>query len=86
MLNDFISYVKNRPLYVVVLCPNTSAVTRREEARSKKGYGVWSVEALDHVLRHETPQVGMWLDSSDWSPEETVNEIMNRLHDEALLS
>lgn len=85
MLNDFISYISNRPFYVVVLCPNTTVVAAREAARTKKGYGVWSVEELDGVLRKETPRIGMWLDSSEWSPEETVNEIIARLHNEALI-
>lgn len=86
MLHDFISYIQSRPLYVVVLCPNSSVVTLRESARVKKGYGVWTVEELDRLLRDETPRIGMWLDSSEWTPEETVNEILTRLQDEALLS
>lgn len=85
LLADFISYIKNRPLYVVVLCPSTAVVAAREAARAKKGYGIWSVEQLDAVLRNETPRIGMWLDSSEMSPEETVNEIINRLHDGALI-
>jgi len=69
-------------LYVVVLCPNTAVVAAREAARAKKGYGVWSVEQLDAVLRNETPRIGMWLDSSELSPEETVNEIIERFQEE----
>lgn len=44
LLSDFISYIRSRPLYVVVLCPNSSVVAAREAARTKKGYGVWSIE------------------------------------------
>ena len=69
-------------MYVVVLCPNTAVVAAREAARAKKGYGVWSVEQLDAVLRNETPRIGMWLDSSELSPEETVNEIIERFQEE----
>lgn len=86
MLKDFISFIQNRPFYVVVLCPNSSVVTQREAARSKKGYGAWTVTALDNVLRNETPRIGMWLDSSNLTPEQTVNEILKRAKDEALLS
>src|SRR5690606_26335973 len=85
VLKDFLSYVKSRPLYVVVLCPNPSAVVRREAGRAKKGYGDWSVEALDGVLRDETPRIGLWLDSSDLTAEETVAEIVKRLQDEAYI-
>ncbi|MDQ0876117.1 hypothetical protein QFZ77_004776 [Paenibacillus sp. V4I3] len=69
-----------------MFCTNSSVVTLRESARIKKGYGVWTVEGLDSLLRNETPRVGMWLDSSELTPEETVNEIITRLQDEALLS
>ncbi|MDF2671689.1 MAG: phosphotransferase [Paenibacillus sp.] len=84
MLNDFVSFIGSRPFYVVVLCPNSSVVTQREAARSKKGYGIWTVSALDSVLRNETPRIGMWLDSSELTPEQTVLEILNRYQDEAL--
>lgn len=86
MLEDFISYVRNRPLYLVVLCPSTHAVTLREAARPKKGYGVWTVEALNSVLLNETPRIGMWIDSSNITPEETVHEILARLDNEAKLN
>lgn len=86
MLNDFISFIQSRPFYVVVLCPNSSIVKQREAARLKKGYVVWTVEGLDSLLRNETPQIGMWIDSSELTPEETVIEIVTRLQDEALLT
>ncbi|CAM4404318.1 MAG: AAA family ATPase [Paenibacillus macerans] len=79
MLQEFISFVRNRPLDVVVLCPNKSVVAQREAARTKKGYGIWTVEALDNVLRKETLRTGMWLDSSNLTPEETVDEILGNL-------
>lgn len=85
MLNDFISYIRNRPFYVVVLCPNPDAVTRREAARPKKGYGEWTVEALDAVLRRETPRIGMWLDSSEMTAEETVSFIRNNIWRDGLI-
>ncbi|MBP1994461.1 AAA family ATPase [Paenibacillus eucommiae] len=84
MLNDFISFIQNRPLHVVVLCPNTTVVTERESARSKKGYGAWTVTGLDNVLRNETPPIGLWLDSSEWTAEQTVTEILKRSQEAAL--
>lgn len=86
MLNDFISFIQSRPFYVVVLCPNSSVVKQREAARLKKGYGAWTVEGLDSLLRNETPRIGMWFDSSELTPEETAIEILTRLQDEALLT
>ncbi|MCR8634562.1 AAA family ATPase [Paenibacillus radicis (ex Xue et al. 2023)] len=86
MLNDFISFIQSRPFYVVVLCPNSTVVKQREAARSKKGYGAWTVEGLDNLLRNETPRLGMWLDSSELTAEETVEEILRRFQDEAKLT
>ncbi|UHA76046.1 AAA family ATPase [Paenibacillus sp. 481] len=85
MLNEFISLVQSRPFYVVVLNPSSEAVTEREATRSKTGYVAWTVDALNSVLENETPRIGMWLDSSEWTPEETVEQIWARWQDEALV-
>lgn len=63
-------------LEVVVLCPSPGAVARREIARTKTGYGDWTVEALDAGLRRETPRIGLWLDTSDLTVDETVDRIL----------
>jgi chloramphenicol 3-O-phosphotransferase len=79
LLKDFISFIQHRPFYVVVLCPDPEVVALREAERPKKGYGIWTVTELDNVLREETPQIGIWLDSSKLSVEETVAQILKRL-------
>jgi hypothetical protein len=43
------------------------------------------VEALDHVLRSETPRIGLWLDTSNQTPEQTADEIIARMKDEAIV-
>ncbi|MFD6993686.1 AAA family ATPase [Streptomyces sp. NPDC059943] len=75
-LSRFVARVRTRPLYVVVLAPSTEAVRSREHARPKTGYGVWSVEALDHSLRTETPRIGLWLDTTKQTPAQTVSAIL----------
>ncbi|RIX60331.1 phosphotransferase [Paenibacillus nanensis] len=85
VLNDFVALIQNRPFYLVVLCPDAQTVAEREAGRHKKGYGLWSVAQLDHVLRHETPAIGMWLDTSRLTPEETVDAILKRAEGEALI-
>lgn len=85
LLHDFIAYVRCRPLYIVVLCPRADVVAEREAARAKTGYGVWTVAGLDDVLRKETPQLGLWLDSSGLTPEQTVDEIWRRAPQEAII-
>ncbi|MDX3385720.1 phosphotransferase [Streptomyces sp. V2] len=68
--------VRTRPLYVVVLAPDVRAVAAREAGRAKNGYGAWSVEALDRWLRERTPRIGLWLDTSGMTAEETVEKIL----------
>jgi hypothetical protein len=64
----------------VVLCPLPVVVAARERARAKTGYpDEASIAAFDHVLRAETPRIGYWLDSSDQSVTETVNQILTHL-------
>lgn len=62
-----------RPLHLVVLCPRPEAVAVREAARAKTGYTAFAVAQLDAVLRNETARVGLWIDSSDLTPAETVD-------------
>jgi hypothetical protein len=56
------------------------AITAREEGRGKTGYTVdFTVEEFDRVFRAETPPIGLWLDSSTLSVDETVDAILANL-------
>jgi len=67
-----------RPLYLVVLAPRPEVVRQRADSRGKvSGYGEWTVDALDEMLR-ATPRIGLWLDTSDQSAEESVDAIVAR--------
>ncbi len=81
-LGEFLTYtierIRTDPLYVVVLAPRPDAVARREAGRDKKAYGAFGVADLDAVLRAETPRIGLWLDSTDLTVEQTVDEILAR--------
>lgn len=66
------------PCRVIVLLPSIEAIRRREAARAAKGYRLWTVERLYALFEHETPRLGVWLDSSELTPEETVEEILAR--------
>lgn len=83
MLQETADMIRNRPLYVIVLTPRPEAVAQREAARPKKGYGLWTIADLDRGLREETPKIGLWLDSSDLSAEETVEQIWQKAWTEA---
>lgn len=78
-LEEVAGQIVGRPLHVIVLAPSVDVVEERERTREKAGYGDWSVAALDSVLRSETPQMGIWIDSSRQTPEETVDEILRRI-------
>lgn len=79
-LERFTAYVRSRPLYVVALVPRPDVIARREAEREKTAYspGRWTIEQLDDVLRRKTSRVGLWLDNSDQTPDETVEEILAR--------
>lgn len=81
-LEPYLAAISTRPLYLVVLAPSPDAVAAREAARAKSGYGSWTVGGLDHVLRERTPRLGLWLDSSGQTPDQTVDALLERL-DEA---
>jgi chloramphenicol 3-O-phosphotransferase len=88
-LTEMVAAIQSRPLYVVVLAPSARVVQAREEARhlatGKTAYkpGDQSVAELDAVFRLETPRIGLWLDTSERTPAQTVEEIMARLRAEA---
>jgi chloramphenicol 3-O-phosphotransferase len=65
---------------VVVLCPRPEVIAAREASRAKKGYpDRGAIDAFDRVLREETPRIGLWLDTSDLTVDETVTAILERL-------
>jgi hypothetical protein len=84
-LKPYLDAIRSRPLYLVVLAPSAQSVGAREAARAKSGYGSWTVGHLDHVLRKETPHLGLWIDSTAQTPEETVDAILSSL-DEARIA
>lgn len=81
-LETYAAAIRSRPLHVVALMPRPDVVVRRESERDKSAYsdlpGRWSVEELDDVLRNRTPRIGLWVDNSEQTAEETVEEILRR--------
>lgn len=82
-LTEMVQMIQQRPLLVVVLAPRPDAVAARETARSKNTYDQWTIDQLDQGLRTQTPRLGLWLDTSDQTPGETTNEILQRAWTEA---
>jgi chloramphenicol 3-O-phosphotransferase len=86
-VTSMVSSIRTRPLHLVVLAPSVEAVVRRDadrqRLRGKVAYkpGDDDIAQLDAYLRAETPQLGLWLDTSDQSVNETVDEILARWPD-----
>lgn len=79
-LGEYVATIRSRPLVVVVLAPRAEVVAGREARRDKVAYrpGAHDIEALDAGLREDTPPIGLWLDTSEQSPEQTVDEVVAR--------
>ena len=80
------------PRALVVLRPSPESVERRERARATSAYAGWAnagVQLIDAIRQFdgwlaETPRVGLWLDTSAMTPEQTVDAIIERW-DQALI-
>lgn len=83
-MRPYIDMVRSRPFYVVMLYPSIDAVVARERARPKTAYRDLGPTLEDAVATFyewidSTERIGLWLDSSHQTPEETVDEIMSRV-------
>jgi GrpB-like predicted nucleotidyltransferase (UPF0157 family) len=76
LLGDYRTMIRSRPCHVIVLLPSRDTVATREAGRRDKGYGAWTVEQLYEGFAGATPRVGLWLDTTDLTPEETVDTIL----------
>ncbi|MEU7144629.1 AAA family ATPase [Nocardia sp. NPDC046473] len=73
-----IDQIETRPLFVVVLAPRPEVVAAREAGRGKAADGAFSVAELDAALWQSTPRIGLWLDTSYLTVQQTVDEILAR--------
>lgn len=88
-LTEMIETIRTRPRYLIVLAPRPDVVRARDQARQaargKVAYkpGDESAAELDAHLRQETPHIGLWLDTSEQTVDETVDELLARAFTEA---
>ena len=78
MLSEVIALHHKWPLHVVVLCPDPAVVAHRDATRGKVAYQGWQPDDFDAILRTTTPHVGLWLDNSTLTVDETVDAIFAR--------
>ncbi|MGH9172602.1 MAG: AAA family ATPase [Acidimicrobiales bacterium] len=88
-VTTWLASIRHRPLHLIVLRPSVDIVAARDEARrratGKTAYRGSFTPALNDAevvktLRH----VGLWLDTSDQTPGETIAEVLAR-DDESLI-
>ena len=69
-----------RAFSLVVLAPSATVVAEQRDAhRQKAQQGRDWAAYLDQELRHTMAGIGLWIDSSHQTPEETVDEIQRRI-------
>jgi hypothetical protein len=75
-LPAYAELVRTRPLHVIVLAPRAEVVQERDTERAKTGYGGgWTVAAMMADL-NGTPRMGLRVDNSDQSVDQTVGQIL----------
>jgi hypothetical protein len=80
LLVDYRMMIRNRPCHVIVLLPSAEAVAEREAAREQKGYGAWTVPQLYEGFVSTTPRIGIWLDTTDLTPEQVEAILVRTQH------
>ena len=81
VLRQFLPLVPVPEMHLVFLDPSGDAVAQRDRDRTKTAYGEkWNVRQLRDVLHMETARIGLWLDSSGLTAQETADRILGDLN------
>jgi predicted kinase len=80
MAGVYRAYLEGVATYLIVLAPRIDVVAERDAGRDKNVFDVWGY--LDAVLRETMADVGAWIDTSEMTVEETVDEVLRRVPDE----
>ena len=74
------SALKGVPFTLVVLAPKVEVVVpERDRNRGKRTLGEDWAHYLDRELRETMTRIGVWIDNSAQTPDETMDEILRRL-------
>jgi adenylylsulfate kinase-like enzyme len=78
VLGEFLALVPVKELHLVFLNPDAETLRERDRKRTKTAYSEerWDVHELRGVLRAHTRRLGLWLDTSRLTPDQTVDEIL----------
>lgn len=73
---ELLDEVGDLPLHVVMLVPDIESVRAHERERGTNLWPEW--EWLTESIASSQPRLGLWLDNSAQTPEQTVDEIIRR--------
>jgi predicted kinase len=76
LLAEYPTLIRSRPCHVIVLLPSLEVVAERDAGRRETGYSDWDVVEFYEGFASSTPRVGLWLDTSGLTPDETVDAIL----------
>jgi GrpB-like predicted nucleotidyltransferase (UPF0157 family) len=76
LLGEYRTMIRSRPCHVVALLPSLAAVRAREAGRHEEAYRLWTVEQHYELFVSGTPRVGIWLDTTGQTPEQTVDAVL----------
>jgi adenylylsulfate kinase-like enzyme len=74
--------LRDLPFALVILAPQIEIVQQRDLDRPKTTQGKDWAEYLNRELRSTMAGIGLWVDSTEQTPEETVDYILQRLQSE----
>jgi gluconate kinase len=77
VLDGYRRRLKTRPLLLVELVPRLDVVQARDRDRDKHVFSIW--RHLDTQLQTSMPRVGLWIDTSDMTAEQTADAIAANL-------
>jgi len=82
-VDDLLEELAGRPFVFVMLQPDHEAVIERERGRGTRLYEEWAW--LEDEIERATKRIGLWVDSSAQTAEETVAEIIARYEREGVV-
>jgi predicted kinase len=82
-LDELLEMLAGERFVFVMLTPRLEVIRAREEGRGTSLWQQW--EWLDDEIRTRTRRIGLWLDSSDLTLDETVDAILARAWTDGLV-
>lgn len=79
-LDHLLDELAGMPFIFVMLIPDPHVIRDRERSRGTKLFDKWAW--LEDQIRYNTPRIGLWIDSSEYTVNQTVDTILSRAWEE----